>query len=119
MTISDRIFERLKKTNMSQKAFSECTGISQSTISEWKSKRTNPTSEKILVICEVLGVTPEWLLSGADNSGTRSNELPWFVIDRNSELGVIVETYHRLDESQRARLKGYMEALTEMMGKNE
>ena len=109
MTISDRIFERLKKTNMSQKAFSECTGISQSTISEWKS----------LVICEVLGVTPEWLLSGADNSGTRSNELPWFVIDRNSELGIIVETYHRLDESQRERLKGYMEALTEMMGKNE
>ena len=54
MTISDRIFERLKKTNMSQKAFSECTGISQSTISEWKSKRTNPTSEKILVICEVV-----------------------------------------------------------------
>lgn len=119
MTISDRIFERLKKTNMSQKAFSECTGISQSTISEWKSKRTNPTSEKILVICEVLGVTPEWLLSGADNSGTRSNELPWFVIDRNSELGFIIETYHRLDESQRDRLKGYMEALTEMMRKNE
>ena len=104
MTISDRIFERLKKTNMSQKAFSECTGISQSTISEW---------------CEVLGVTPEWLLSGADNSGTRSNELPWFVIDRNSELGFMIETYHRLDESQRERLKGYMEALTEMMRKNE
>ena len=91
MTISDRIFERLKKTNMSQKAFSECTGISQSTISEW----------------------------GADNSGTRSNELPWFVIDRNSELGFMIETYHRLDESQRERLKGYMEALTEMMRKNE
>ncbi|MCR5404206.1 MAG: helix-turn-helix transcriptional regulator [Butyrivibrio sp.] len=48
MTISDRIFEKLKERNMSQKRFSEETGISQSTISEWKSKRTNPTSEKIM-----------------------------------------------------------------------
>ena len=38
MTISDRIFERLRQLNISQKEFSEETGISQSTISEWKSK---------------------------------------------------------------------------------
>ena len=62
MTISDRIFEKLKQNKMSQKDFSEATGISQSTISEWKSKRTNPTSEKIMIICKVLDVTPEWLL---------------------------------------------------------
>ena len=50
MTIGDRIFARLKETGMTQKEFSENTGISQSTISEWKSKRTNPTSEKIMII---------------------------------------------------------------------
>ncbi len=64
MTIADRIFERLKQLDMSQKQFSEETGISQSTISEWKSKRTNPTSEKIMIICKVIRVTPEWLLRG-------------------------------------------------------
>ena len=41
---------------MSQKQFSEETGISQSTISEWKSKHTNPTSEKIMIICKVIRV---------------------------------------------------------------
>ena len=40
MTISGRIFERLRQLNISQKEFSEETGISQSTISEWKSKGT-------------------------------------------------------------------------------
>ena len=69
MTISDRVFEKLKQNKMSQKEFSEATGISQSTISEWKSKRTNPTSEKIMIICKVLDVTPEWLLSGIENTG--------------------------------------------------
>ncbi|MBQ3912111.1 MAG: helix-turn-helix transcriptional regulator [Lachnospiraceae bacterium] len=111
MTIGDRIFERLQQLNMSQKVFSENTGISQSTISEWKSKRTNPTSEKIMIICKVLEVTPEWLLSGIDSSGDRGNAIPWYIIDRDSELGAVVSEYHRLDEKQRARLMGYMEAL--------
>ena len=113
MTIGDRIFERLQQINMSQKVFSENTGISQSTISEWKSKRTNPTSEKIMIICKVLEVTPEWLLSGIDSSGERGNSLPWFVVDRNSELGLIIEGYHRMDGTQRARLLGYLEAISE------
>lgn len=111
MTIGDRIFERLQQLNMSQKVFSENTGISQSTISEWKSKRTNPTSEKIMIICKVLEVTPEWLLSGIGCSGDRGNAIPWYIIDRDSELGAVVSEYQRLDEKQRARLMGYMEAL--------
>ena len=48
---------------MRQKEFSEWTGISQSTISDWKRKKTNPSADKILKICEVLGVTPYELLS--------------------------------------------------------
>ena len=49
MTISERLFKRMKAIGMSQKTFSEKTGIAQSTISEWKKKKTNPTSEKIIM----------------------------------------------------------------------
>ena len=56
-TISGRIFELLKEQNMSQKKFAQETGIAESTISDWKKKKTNPVSDKILIICEVLGVT--------------------------------------------------------------
>ena len=65
-TVSDRIFELLKERKMSQKEFSQKTGIAESTISDWKKKRTNPVSDKILIICEVLNVTPYNLLSGAE-----------------------------------------------------
>ena len=112
MTISDRIFERLRQQGMSQKEFSQLTGISQSTISEWKSKRTNPTSEKIMIICKVLEVTPEWLLSGAENTGERGNELPWYVIGKDTEMGEIIKEYHGMDGRRRARLLGYLEALS-------
>ena len=111
MTISDRIFDKLNQIEMSQKTFSEKTGISQSTISEWKSKRTNPTSEKIMIICSVLGVTPEWLLSGIENTGDRGNKSSWYVIDKNTEMGNMISRYHKMDEKQRERLLGYMEAI--------
>ena len=111
MTIGDRIFERLEQINMTQKVFSEKTGISQSTISEWKSKHTNPTSEKIMIICSVLNVTPEWLLSGMENTGTRGNQNDWYVVDRDTEIGQLIQSYNEMDKSSRDRLQGYIEAM--------
>ena len=74
MTISEKIFSLLEVRGMSQKDFSERTGIAQSTISDWKRKKTDPVSEKILIICEVLNVTPYELLSETEGKGKRQ---PW------------------------------------------
>ena len=63
MLISERIFLLMDKNGLSQKEFSEQTGISQSTISDWKRKKTNPSADKILKICEVLHITPNELLA--------------------------------------------------------
>ena len=52
MTIRDRIFEKLEELNMTQKEFSLRTGIPQTTVSDWRKKKTNPTAEKIMVICK-------------------------------------------------------------------
>ncbi len=111
MNISDRIFEKLHDISMTQKEFSERTGIRQSTISEWKKKHTNPSAEKILVICDVLKVSPEWLLSGIDTDGGYRGKPDWFVVDRKSEIGLLIETYNQLDEQCRKRMHGYLEAL--------
>ena len=46
--ISEKIFELILRNGMTQKEFSEETGISQSTISDWKRKGTNPSADKIL-----------------------------------------------------------------------
>ena len=59
MLIRDRIFNRLEELNMTQKEFSKRTGIAESTISDWRKRHTNPTAEKIMIICKVLDVTPE------------------------------------------------------------
>lgn len=115
-TISGRIFELLNARNMSQKEFAQKTGIAESSISDWKRKKTNPSSDKILIICEVLGVTPYELLSGAEHIGRRSRENLTYVIDKGTELGMLVESYEQLEGSMQKKLLGYLEALKELQG---
>ncbi|MCR5203683.1 MAG: helix-turn-helix domain-containing protein [Lachnospiraceae bacterium] len=113
MTISERIFEKIEELKITQKRFCELTGIKQTTVSEWKKKKTNPSADKIMVICSVLSVTPEWLLSGTEVNSSRRNQVDWFVIDRESELGSIVIEYNRMNQNMRGRLVGYIDALKE------
>ena len=111
MTVRDRIFDKLEEMGMTQKEFSERTGIPQTTVSDWRKKHTNPTAEKIMVICKVLNVTPEWLLSGVQQEETRSNPMTWYAIDADSDGGRIITAFNSLEKSQQQRLLGYAEAL--------
>lgn len=115
MLIRDRIFTKLEELNMTQKEFSEKTGIAQSTISDWRKKRTNPTAEKIMIICKVLDVTPEWLLSGIQAQGDRGNPQKWIAVDVETESGQLLAAFNSMDGTSQARLLGYAEALSRMM----
>lgn len=109
MNISGKIFELIKEKKMTQKEFGKRTGIPQSTISDWKSKKLNPASDKILIICDVLEVSPYELL-GAAQSG--KYEIPDHVIvQKDTEEYLLIERYRKLKKDQRERLLGYMEAL--------
>ena len=119
MTISENIFELLKRRGMSQKEFSERTGIAQSTISDWKRKKTNPVSEKILIICQVLEVTPYELLGGTEGRGERSNPSDVIIVDKNTEHGEIICEYLSMDDRMQQRLIGYMKALQELVEKDQ
>ncbi len=114
MTISDRIFERIKQLSMTQKEFAEKSGIQQSTISEWKKNRTNPSSDKILAICKVLDVTPEWLLSGVDPAERRGKNQVYYTIDINTDTGVLVAEFNKLEKQDRDRILGYVAAFVAM-----
>ena len=99
---------------MSQKEFSEETGIQQSTISEWKKNKTNPSSEKILTICKVLDVSPEWLLSGVDPVASRGKNHKYYVVDAETDTGLMISRFNNLEKAERDRLMGYAEALITM-----
>ena len=114
MTISERIFERLRQLEMTQKEFAEAAGIRQSTISEWKKNKTNPSSDKILAICKVLDVSPQWLLSGVDPAASRGRNQEYYVVYVDTDTGVLVSEFNQLDKPQRDRILGYVSALLSM-----
>lgn len=113
MIISERIFETLKERGMSQKRFSEETGIAQSSISDWKRKKTNPASDKIMIICQVLNVTPYELLEGKDKNGSPEDPSDYILVKKNSELGAALLSFFSMNEDKKERIIGYVKALSE------
>ena len=119
MTISERILKVLKDRNMTQAEFAKQVGIATSTISEWKKRKTNPTADKIMDICNVLQITPEQLLTGKgiedeENINVTSRESCFTPYDLQ-----LVQDYHGLKEEQQKRLMAYMEALKKIQSLEE
>ena len=108
--ISEKIFELILRNGMTQKEFSEETGISQSTISDWKRKGTNPSADKILKICEVLKVTPYELLG--ENETERNTGNPEMSAGNETEK-IILEGFRNLSDRKKERILGYLAALQE------
>lgn len=117
MIISERIFKLLKDKNMSQNAFAKKVGVAGSTISDWKTKKTNPSADKIMDICMVLEVTPEQLLTGKgiDEDYVVSKPEKVKIEDEISKADMrIIEDIHNMKDAQRKRLMKYMEALKQI-----
>ena len=117
MIISERIFKILKEKNMSQNAFAKKVGLASSTISDWKTKKTNPSADKIMDICIVLEVTPEQLLTGKGIDEDYVESKPKTVTEEpkisNADIRII-EDIHSMKEAQRKRLMKYIEALKQI-----
>ena len=101
MLISERIFKILKDKNMSQNAFAKQVGLASSTISDWKTKKTNPSADKIMDICRVLEITPEQLLTGKESKISKADMR-------------IIEDINGMKEAQRKRVIKYIEALKQV-----
>ena len=113
MIISERIFEIMKEQKMSQRELSRRTGITISTISDWNTKKSNPASDKLLIISEALGVSVEELLTDSESfKGNLSESIDYENVDDYK----ILEDYHKLSKSQQVRLLKYMKRLGEMNG---
>ena len=108
--ISEKIFELILRNGVTQKEFSEETGISQSTISDWKRKGTNPSADKILKICEVLKVTPYELLGENETEQNAGNQE---MSAGNETEKIILEGFRNLSDRKKERILGYLAALQE------
>lgn len=108
MTISERIFKIMDERGIKQIEFSKLTGISQSTISDWKRKKTNPGADKIMIICDVLKVTPYEVLQDSMHC---DNIPDYLYVSKGTENYEFLLAIDSLDEKRKDRLRGYLNAI--------
>lgn len=103
LKVYEKIFARLDELNMSQSELSRRTGISTSTINDWKKKKINPQADKLIVISRALDMSLADLLGddGAENTG----------VDYSAEERYLVECYRRSDDQVRKHMLRYMELI--------
>ena len=107
MTITENIFRILEEKRISQKEFSNLTGIPQSTICDWKKKGKSPNSDKIATICNALDVTPYDLIDGIKKPAyMMEQQVEDYVIDNASIVEMLKQTNDKVD-----RMMAYMVAL--------
>ena len=106
MTISERIFNLMDEKGMTQLSFSAGTGIAQSTISDWKRKNTNPSSDKIMAICDVLDVSPFELLQDTIPS-KGAGEVDFLISSKGTLEYDVLKKMEKLDEKSKKELLAY------------
>lgn len=108
MLISERIYNIMKEKGISQIEFAKKTGISQSTVSDWRRKGTNPSADKILVICEVLDISPYELLMDGDSKNKKKHQgSDYIFLDKNSREYQMIKDFQAFDEDKKNRLLNY------------
>ncbi len=113
MTIGQRIFYLLDEKKMTQKEFSDRTGIATTTISDWRKKNTNPGSDKIMSICAALEVAPEYLLAGVTEDSNRGKNVDYMVLPKGTEERELIEMFGEMDFVSRNRMMEYARNISE------
>ena len=105
--VYEKIFELLQAKGMSQKEFSKLTGISESTISDWKHKRFNPGADKIPVICRVLNISAEELFE-LDSLEKEEGKYRYYLSNDEAE---VIDIFRAADKESKKHLLSYAKFL--------
>lgn len=115
MTIGNRVLDLLSKKGKKQKDLANYLHTGASTINGWKSENRNPSSDMIIPICEFLGVTCEFLLTGEEKESSIQSIL-------STEDIEWISLIHRLPEKKqiefKSKIEGYLECYEEAVAAN-
>lgn len=71
MTFGERLLAYRNAVNLSQEKLAEKVGVTRQTVSKWETNQSVPDFDKILPLCEALGITTEELITGEEEKKCR------------------------------------------------
>ncbi len=80
-----KFVELLQKNNTTAYQVSKATGVSQSTLSDWKTGRATPKADKLCKIAEYFGVTIDYLLD-SDTTTENSVDIKNIILEQAAQI---------------------------------
>lgn len=107
MTIIERMFKVLEEKNRRSVDLASVLAVGTGQISTWKKRNTDPPARYIPKICEFLGVSYEYLLTGKEDIANMvsSDDAEW--------LSLIHQLPSNAQHEFRGEIKGYLKRLNE------
>lgn len=104
MTICERMFDIMEKRGVTAYVLAQKTGLSNSTLSNWRTRNTDPPSKYIVPICEAIGCSVEYLLTGADTGETSSLNVTCDELE-------MLDLYRRMSKRDQLLLLGHLQEI--------
>ena len=89
MTLGEKVLNMRKARGWSQEELADRAGVSRQAVSQWESGSAKPDADKIIVICDLFGISADYLLR--DNYGG----------ERSAGAAVQTESAHPVNMKQR------------------
>lgn len=113
MTICERLFATLDEKGLKAAGLCRTLGIGTNITTGWKQRNTDPPAKFIAPICEYLGCSLEYLLTGRE-----TEKAPVLEISENGRE--MLELYGRLPERDQLLLLGRLqEMVAPLLGKGD
>ncbi len=109
MTISERIFEMLKKKQITQTQLANALNTKQSTIASWKKQGSQPSSTLIVDIARTLDVSVDYLLTGEEK------EQRYFTKEEEK----LLQAYRATDQIGKQRIMEYASEMQKLHPEQE
>lgn len=97
-TFGERLREARKAKDLTQRQLADLIGAKHNSVSNWENNQNKPDPDTIEIICGVLNIEPNYLLSKdiLSNAGNKKMIIP--SVNSEKDLQTLVNKYMALDE---------------------
>ena len=115
MTICERLFEELEQRGLSANGLCKTLGIGTNQTTNWKQRNTDPPAKYIIPICEYLGCSLHFLLTGEEAPETEKAPAP--EISENGRR--MLNYFEALEDGDQREAIGYVRGLIDAAAKKD
>ena len=109
-----RFEELLKDKKLTAYKIHKATGIATATLSDWKNGKSMPKREKMILIANELGTTPDYIVFGENNEFSDNSVELDLRISNDSELKDAIKKYYSLSNKKKKHVIELINMLSEV-----